>query len=217
MDVHFNAYKAKYDTLNEYLKKITESQYVRTVNIFVNIDDVYHNLHRPLINNEFQVAGQDASKQLVSNSITFWHITSSGVHDRRFMLEYLASIPLETEPLRMKYLFLDIGKNLLRIPIRRIRNSISSMEPFDRLYRSSRILETILPISLLSTLVIWNLRSFLDISLNYHNLKMPIGISSSLEIHMIFNTHIVVVGPWYLLREKIPRLSIVEISGIIWH
>lgn len=67
MDVHFNAYKAKYEVLNQYLGKITSSQYVRSINVFINLDDVLHNLHRPLINNEFQVCGNDAAQQLVSN------------------------------------------------------------------------------------------------------------------------------------------------------
>ena len=127
MDVHFNAYKAKYDTLNEYLKKITESQYVRTVNIFVNIDDVYHNLHRPLINNEFQVAGQDASKQLVSNSINLlahykqWcarqkiHARVFGIYTTRnrafknevFIPGYRKKFITDTDPENTKFYFIN--------------------------------------------------------------------------------------------------------------
>lgn len=67
MDVHFNAYKTKYEVLNQYLGQITSSQYVKSINIFISLDDVLHNLHRPLINNEFQVCGNEAAQQLVSN------------------------------------------------------------------------------------------------------------------------------------------------------
>jgi hypothetical protein len=37
------------------------------MNIFIDLDDVFHLLHRPIIDNEFQVCGVNASKQLVSN------------------------------------------------------------------------------------------------------------------------------------------------------
>lgn len=67
MDVHFNAYKVKYQQLNYFLRPIRNSQMIASINIFVNLDDLFHSLHRPIINNEFQVCGIDASKQLISN------------------------------------------------------------------------------------------------------------------------------------------------------
>ena len=67
MDVHFNAYKMRYNTLNHYMQPIFSSMKIKTMNIFINLDDIFHNLHRPLTNNEFQVSGVNASKQLISN------------------------------------------------------------------------------------------------------------------------------------------------------
>jgi hypothetical protein len=67
MDSHFNAYKVKYDLLNNFIQPIRMSQIVRHINIFVNLDDLFHNLHRPLVNNEFQICGKDAPKQFISN------------------------------------------------------------------------------------------------------------------------------------------------------
>lgn len=67
MDIHFNAYKMRYNTLDNYFKSIFKSQNIKSLNIFISLDDVFHTLHRPLTNNEFQVCGRDASKQLIAN------------------------------------------------------------------------------------------------------------------------------------------------------
>ena len=67
MDSHFNGYKAKYEILNKYMLPICNSQIVTSMNIFINLDDLFHIMHNPLINNEFQICGKDAPKQLISN------------------------------------------------------------------------------------------------------------------------------------------------------
>jgi len=67
MDSHFNGYKARYEILNKYMIPICNSQIVSSINIFINLDDLFHVLHNPLINDEFQVCGKDAPKQLISN------------------------------------------------------------------------------------------------------------------------------------------------------
>lgn len=67
MDSHFNGYKTKYEMLNHYMLPICKSQIVNSINIFVNLDDLFHLMHNPLINNEFQICGKDAPKQLISN------------------------------------------------------------------------------------------------------------------------------------------------------
>ena len=67
MDVHFNSYKVRYELLDHLLNPIVRSRPIRNVTIYINLDDVFHNLHRPLTNNEFQVAGVNASKQVMSN------------------------------------------------------------------------------------------------------------------------------------------------------
>lgn len=67
MDSHFHGYKTKYETLNRYMLPICRSQIIKTMNIFINLDDFFHILHNPLINNEFQICGKDAAKQFISN------------------------------------------------------------------------------------------------------------------------------------------------------
>lgn len=67
MDSHFNGYKVKYDILNKHMIPIVNSQFVTSMNIFINLDDLFHTLHNPLINSEFQVCGREAPKQLISN------------------------------------------------------------------------------------------------------------------------------------------------------
>lgn len=67
MDSHFNGYKARYELLNKYMIPICSSQIVHNMNIFINLDDLYHVMHNPLINTEFQVCGKDAPKQLIAN------------------------------------------------------------------------------------------------------------------------------------------------------
>ena len=67
MNAHFNAYKVRYNVLDIYFKPIFSVNTIKTMNIFINLDDILHMLHRPLVNNEFLVFGDDASKQLMSN------------------------------------------------------------------------------------------------------------------------------------------------------
>ena len=67
MDSHFNGYKVKYDLLNKSMLPIIRSQYVNSINIFINLDDLFHLMHNPMVNNEFQVCGQEAPKQLIAN------------------------------------------------------------------------------------------------------------------------------------------------------
>lgn len=80
MDAYFNGYKAKYALLDKFIYPITRTQKIRSVNIFINLDDIFHILHNPLINQQFQIAGRDAGKQLTSNLINliahyrFWAV-----------------------------------------------------------------------------------------------------------------------------------------------
>lgn len=67
MDSHFNGYKARYEIMNKYMHPICNSQIVKSMNIFINLDDLFHLMHNPLVNNEFQICGKDAPKQLISN------------------------------------------------------------------------------------------------------------------------------------------------------
>lgn len=63
MDSHFHAYKAKYEILDEHLKLIGRSQYIPSMDIFINLDDVIHNMHRPLVEKEVQACSINAAKQ----------------------------------------------------------------------------------------------------------------------------------------------------------
>lgn len=67
MEVHFNGYKVRYEILDRYFKPVFTSNNISTMNIFINLDDFFHMLHRPLIDEEFQNAGVSAAKQFVSN------------------------------------------------------------------------------------------------------------------------------------------------------
>lgn len=69
MDRIFNAYKIRYDILTPQMLPIRASRKVRTINIFINVDDFFHKLHRPDTDREFQTTGKNASKQVVSNLI----------------------------------------------------------------------------------------------------------------------------------------------------
>ena len=67
MDIHFNSYKIRYAILNQFMKPIRDSQKIHSVDIYINLDDIFHTLHKPLIDREFQACGKNAGRQLVSN------------------------------------------------------------------------------------------------------------------------------------------------------
>lgn len=63
MDSHFHAYKARYEILDEHLRLIATSQYVRDMDIFINLDDLFHIMHRPQVEKEVEACGINAIKQ----------------------------------------------------------------------------------------------------------------------------------------------------------
>lgn len=67
MDRYFNSYKSKYALLDAYMRPIRNTQMIRSINIFINLDDLLHKLHRPNVAREFQVTGKNAAKQMTSN------------------------------------------------------------------------------------------------------------------------------------------------------
>ena len=67
MDVHFNMCKVKYDNLSYLTNPIFKSQPIRSMNIFINLDDFFNRLKNPHVNQEFQACGTLAPKQLISN------------------------------------------------------------------------------------------------------------------------------------------------------
>lgn len=69
MDAFFNAYKARYELLDEHFNQIERTQYVKSIDIFINLDDILHRLHRPNVEHEFELCGIEAPNQAVSNII----------------------------------------------------------------------------------------------------------------------------------------------------
>lgn len=69
MDAHFNAYKAPYDILDHYVRQITSTQRISSIDIFINLDDILHTLHRPIVEKEFELCGLKAKNQCTSNII----------------------------------------------------------------------------------------------------------------------------------------------------
>ena len=63
----FNAYKFRYEFLNKEFLPARASDSIKRINIYINLDDFYHRIHRPYTNLEFQTTGQSVSKQVVSN------------------------------------------------------------------------------------------------------------------------------------------------------
>lgn len=67
MDRIFHGYKVRYELLNQYLLPVRASRNIHTMNIFINLDDFFHKLHKPITENEFQTTGKDAYKWFTSN------------------------------------------------------------------------------------------------------------------------------------------------------
>ena len=67
MDIYFNAYKVKYEKMDELTAPIFRSRPIKTINIFINLDDVFNHLKNVKANHDFQCCGISAPKQLISN------------------------------------------------------------------------------------------------------------------------------------------------------
>ena len=67
MERIFNAYKIRYEILSPKLIPIRASRKIQSINIFINIDDFFHKLHRPDTDREFQTTGKNVAKQMVAN------------------------------------------------------------------------------------------------------------------------------------------------------
>lgn len=67
MDVYFNSYKIKYNWLSNFFKPIKDTNSVKKINIFINLDDLFHTLHKPMVDNVFKVTGDQANAQMASN------------------------------------------------------------------------------------------------------------------------------------------------------
>lgn len=160
MDIHFNGYKVKYHKLDSFIRPIRTSHVIKTINIFVNIDDLFRTLHRPLIDNEFQACGQNAGRQLISNLFNvlahyrYWAIKGRmdvkvyGVYTssmRKFknnihLPEYRKKFRENNEPTNTKYYFINeaIRSSLPLVPI--ISNYIPNVYMIDSKYLEPSII-----------------------------------------------------------------------------
>lgn len=69
MDSYFHGYSIKYALLDKWIYPLSKTTTIKSMNIFINLDDLFHSFHNAIINSIFQIAGQDAGIQLVSNVI----------------------------------------------------------------------------------------------------------------------------------------------------
>lgn len=67
MERMFNAYKIRYEKLNEEFLPSRAARSIKRINIYINLDDLYHRIHRPYTELEFQTTGQSVSREIVSN------------------------------------------------------------------------------------------------------------------------------------------------------
>ena len=67
MDIHFNSLKVKFETLDYLTRDLFKSKPIRTLNIFINLDNLFSRLKNENVNREFQACGAGASKQFISN------------------------------------------------------------------------------------------------------------------------------------------------------
>ena len=67
MDVYFNSMKIKFELLDYLTKPLFNTKPIRTLNLFINLDNLFSRLKNSRINQEFQACGAGAPKQFVSN------------------------------------------------------------------------------------------------------------------------------------------------------
>ena len=96
MDAYFNGFKARYEHINDYLKITERSQYVHDIDIFINLDDVFHRIHRPTSNEEVQIMGINAIKHCAVDIVNLlahykWWAIKHGIKVRVFAI-YTSSI-----------------------------------------------------------------------------------------------------------------------------
>lgn len=67
MDAYFNAMKIKFNDLNTITENIFEHTHIKTVNLFINLEDINSRFQNVRMNKEFQCCGAGAFKQYASN------------------------------------------------------------------------------------------------------------------------------------------------------
>lgn len=129
MDRIFNAYKIRYEILNEKFLPARASQTMRRINVYINLDDLYHRIHRPYTEQEFQTTGQNASRQIVSNLLNLIaHYKNWAAKEHMQCIVFLL------------YTTSTVFKNAVRVPgYRRYFNQINSSINMDFYHINSAI------------------------------------------------------------------------------
>ena len=80
MDVFFNSRKIKFDVLHKLLITHMRRERVYKVNVFINLDDIFHKLHNPILDRRMSVSNSNTIVQLTSNIINL------AAHYREYMM-----------------------------------------------------------------------------------------------------------------------------------
>ena len=67
MDAYFNSYKIKFSIIEKYLLPLKRSYPIKKVNVFINLDDVFHRLHKPYENDVILSSGAGIDKSMIAN------------------------------------------------------------------------------------------------------------------------------------------------------
>ena len=67
MDIYFNSSKIRFELLDQLTKPLFATKPIRTLNVFINLDNLFSRLKNSRINQEFQACGAGAPKQFISN------------------------------------------------------------------------------------------------------------------------------------------------------
>lgn len=67
MDIHYNSYKMRYEMMDRMLNPIFRSRYIKSLNIFISLDNLYHTMHRQQVEEEIIAIGKNAPLRNVSN------------------------------------------------------------------------------------------------------------------------------------------------------
>lgn len=80
MDAYFNARKVKFEVLHKLIGPIARTHQIHTVNVFINLDDILHKLHKPQIVSQLTVSNSNTILRLTSN------IINQAAHYREYMM-----------------------------------------------------------------------------------------------------------------------------------
>ena len=67
MDAFFNSYKLKFAVMEKYLSPLQRSYDIRKVNVFINLDDIFHRLHKPYENDVILSSSTGIDKAMIAN------------------------------------------------------------------------------------------------------------------------------------------------------